>query len=157
MPDGSIAPVSSNRTAMAGDRVSGDRATVDQSVSAEMPSSAPVGPASGPRALIYQPCRSAMASGGKARARPWVLEFERRSPSIPDPLMGWSSSEGTPSQIRLRFPSREASIAYACRNGINATVVPPHPPKPILRSYASNFIGGGTAGVYGRFVPPDDG
>jgi hypothetical protein len=110
-----------------------------------------------PRAVIYQPCRSAMSSGGKAASQSWVLEFERQSPSIPDPLMGWSSSADTLAQIRLKFPSREAAIAYASRKGIAATVIEPHRPKLVIRSYASNFIGQGAVGVSGRVGLPDEG
>jgi len=54
--------------------------------------------------------------------------------------MGWPSSADTLAQVRLEFPSREAAIVYAHQNGIAATVAAPHRPKPIVRSYASNFI-----------------
>jgi hypothetical protein len=66
-----------------------------------------------------------MSSGSKAAKPFWVLEFERRSPSLPDPLMGWSSSADTLAQVRLEFPSREAAIVYAHQNGIAATVAAP--------------------------------
>ncbi|HKT18384.1 MAG TPA: ETC complex I subunit [Stellaceae bacterium] len=118
---------------------------------------APAQAESAPRALIYQPCRSAMSSGGKATPQFWVLEFEPQSPSIPDPLMGWSSSADTLAQTRLKFPSREAAIAYASRNAIAARVVEPHRPKLAFRSYASNFIGKGAVGVSGRVGLPDNG
>ena len=67
MPDGGVVPAFSARTATAEDHASGDQATISRSTSAETPSAVPVGPTSEPRALIYQPCRSAMVSGGKAR------------------------------------------------------------------------------------------
>jgi hypothetical protein len=70
--------------------------------------------------------------------------------------MDWSSSADTLAQVRLEFPSREAAIVYAHQNGIAATVVAPHRPKPIVRSYASNFIGKGAVGVSGRVNQPDD-
>lgn len=115
-------------------------------------------PAESPlRALIYQSCRSAMSSGGKAAAPSWVLEFEPRSPSLPDPLMGWSSSADTLGKVRLKFPSSKAAIAYARQRRIVATVIKPHRPKLIIRSYASNFIGKGAVGVSGRVSQPDDG
>lgn len=108
-------------------------------------------------AVIYQPCRSAMSSGGKAARPVWVLAFAPESPSLPDPLMGWSSSADTRAQIRLEFPSCEEAVAYARRKGIAATVAAPHRPKPMIRSYASNFIGQGAVGVAGRVGRPDDG
>ena len=70
--------------------------------------------------------------------------------------MGWSSSKDSLSQVQLKFPSREAAVAYARRNGIAATMVEPHLPKLIIRSYASNFIGKRSTGVRGRMGPPDD-
>lgn len=106
------------------------------------------------RALIYQPCRSTMSSGGKASAQPWVLEFESRSPSLPDPLMGWSSSIDTLAQVQLNFPSREAAIAYARRSGLATTVIEPQRYKRVIRSYASNFVGEGAVGVSGRVTQP---
>src|SRR5512146_1068341 len=83
-----------------------------------------------PRAVIYQPSRSAMMSGGKAAARHWVLEFDQRSPSVPDPLMGWSSSKDTMTQLRLEFASREAALAYARRKGFEVAVIEPNRAKP---------------------------
>lgn len=102
------------------------------------------------RGVIYQPCRSAMSSGGKAAPPYWILEFERQSSSLPDPLMGWSSSADTLGQVRLKFPSREAAIAHARRHGIAATVIEPRRPRPTIHTYASNFIGERAVGVSGR-------
>ena len=59
------------------------------------------------RARIYKPAKNAMQSG-KARTKQWVLEYEPESPRTIDPLMGWTSSSDTQSQVRLRFESREA-------------------------------------------------
>ena len=64
------------------------------------------------RVRIYQPSRNAMQSG-VARTKGWVLEFVREDhPSI-DPLMGWTTSEDTQSQVRLRFDTRAEAEAYA--------------------------------------------
>jgi len=54
------------------------------------------------RARIYQPARNAMQSG-TAKTHQWVLEFAPASAREVDPLMGWTSSGDTQSQIRLRF------------------------------------------------------
>ncbi|HBM61284.1 MAG TPA: ETC complex I subunit, partial [Citreicella sp.] len=58
-----------------------------------------------------------------------------------DPLMGWTSSADTQSQVRLRFDSKEAALAYARENGIEAVVTEPHKRKPNVRArgYAENF------------------
>src|SRR4051812_25915307 len=66
------------------------------------------------RAVIHCPAPSVMSSG-RARAAEWVLEFERRTPPFIESLMGWTGSTDMLSHIRLRFPSREAAVAYAER------------------------------------------
>jgi hypothetical protein len=86
-----------------------------------------------------------------------MLEFEERSSSLPDPLMGWSSSRDTLGFVRIKFPSCEDAVAYARRHGITATVAKPHRPKLVIRSYASNFMGKVAVGVSGRVNLPDDG
>ncbi len=89
-------------------------------------------------ARIYQRSRNAMQSGN-ARADEWVLEFESLSPRRPDPLTGWSGGSDTQSQVMIRFPSQEAAIAYAEKNGIDFHLVPPAQRKLRLQSYADNF------------------
>ena len=86
---------------------------------------------------IYQPAKSAMQSG--AGAGEWVLEPEVSAPVTPDPLMGWSGSGSTAAQVVLSFPSKEAAIAYAGREGLAYSVAEPQPRKHIRRSYADNF------------------
>lgn len=92
------------------------------------------------RARIYQPARTAMQSGS-AKAQGWVLEFAPASGREVDPLMGWTSSGDTQSQVRLTFETREAAEAYAVANGIAFDVVEPKARKPILRprGYGENF------------------
>jgi hypothetical protein len=70
----------------------------------------------GPRALIYRPAKSAMTSG-RARTRRWILEFEPQSAPFIEPLMGWTGSTDPLAHMRLTFPSREAAIAFAKRQG----------------------------------------
>lgn len=77
------------------------------------------------RAMIHCPAPSVMSSG-RARAAEWVLEFEPRAPLFIEPLMGWTGSTDTLSQVRLKFPSREAAIAYARRQGLRFEVREPH-------------------------------
>jgi NADH dehydrogenase len=73
------------------------------------------------RARIYQPAKTAMSSG-TARTRGWVLEFAPESRREVDPLMGWTSSSDTQSQVRLSFGSREEALDYARDRGIEVTV-----------------------------------
>ena len=76
------------------------------------------------RARIYQPARTAMQSG-TAKTHQWVLEFAPASTREVDPLMGWTSSDDTQAQVRLRFDSREAALAYAAEKGIEVDVTGP--------------------------------
>jgi len=54
-------------------------------------------------------------SASTARVREWVMEFEQERPRTHDPLMGWTSSADTRTQVRLRFASEAEAIAYAER------------------------------------------
>lgn len=89
-------------------------------------------------ARIYQRSKNAMQSGN-ARSDEWVLEFESTRARRPDPLTGWSGGADTQSQVMIRFPSQEAAIAYAGKNGIDYHLVPPAQRKMRLQSYADNF------------------
>jgi NADH dehydrogenase len=91
-------------------------------------------------ARIYQPARTAMSSG-TAKTHDWVLEFAPASAREVDPLMGWTSSDDTQSQVRLRFSSKEAALDYARSKGIEVQVTEPKKRKPNLRAggYGENF------------------
>lgn len=92
------------------------------------------------RARIYQPSRNAMQSGmGKSKV--WILEFAPASAREVDPLMGWTSSDDTQSQVRLKFESKDAALEYAQANNIEATVLEPKTRKPVIRAggYGENF------------------
>lgn len=92
------------------------------------------------RARIYQPAKTAMSSG-QAKTRTWILEFAQTSPRSVDPLMGWTSSSDTQTQVKLSFESKEAALAYARENGIEAQVFEPKKRKANIRprGYAENF------------------
>jgi NADH dehydrogenase len=92
------------------------------------------------RARIYRPARTATQSG-TARMLDWVLDFEPADARALDPLMGWTSSADTQAQVRLRFASKEAALAYAAAKGIEAVVTDPQPRKPNVRprGYGENF------------------
>lgn len=71
----------------------------------------------GARAILYRPSRSVMSSHPQRR-RPWVLAFERKAPPTIEPLMGWTSDTDPVAQVRMRFPSLDAAVAYARKYGI---------------------------------------
>src|ERR671929_435049 len=81
------------------------------------------------RAVIYRPSRSVMTSG-RANTGQWVLEFEPRSREFIEPLMGWTGSSDPLRHVRLSFPTREAAVAYARREGLPFTVHEPREPRP---------------------------
>jgi NADH dehydrogenase len=91
-------------------------------------------------ARIYKPAKTAMSSG-TAKTREWVLEFTQSSAREIDPLMGWTSSGDTQTQVKLRFESKDAALAYAKEHGIDAQVVEPKPRKVNIRArgYGENF------------------
>ncbi len=90
------------------------------------------------RARIYQPAKTAMQSG-RAKTKRWLLEFEPAAPRGHERLMGWTSSADTGRQVRLRFDSRAAALAYAEAQGMECEVQEPQDRKVRPKSYAANF------------------
>ena len=72
-------------------------------------------------ARIFRPARSALTSG-KARTKSWMLHFDRRTPPVIEPLMGWTGGDDTLTQVELTFPTREAAVAYAERQGLTLVI-----------------------------------
>lgn len=95
------------------------------------------------RARIYQPAKTAMQSG-QAKTHLWCLDFEPADAREIDPLMGWTSSDDTQTQIRLRFETREAAEAYARENALDYVVSEPHVRSHNVRAggYGENFASG---------------
>lgn len=92
------------------------------------------------RARIYQPARNAMQSG-QAKTKVWYLDFLPADAREIDPLMGWTSSDDTQAQVRLKFESRASAEAYAKENGIDYAVTEPHKRGANIRvmGYGENF------------------
>jgi hypothetical protein len=95
-------------------------------------------------ARIFKPSRSATQSG-KGRTKDWVFEYAPAAPRQVEPLMGWTSSTDTMSQVRLTFETKEDAITYATRHGIPFTIEEERPRKIPKKSYSDNF-------KYGRRV-----
>ncbi len=89
-------------------------------------------------ARIFQTPKNAMQSG-RALTDRWVLQFEPSEAKHPDPLMGWAGSGDTMQQLSLKFPSKEAALAYAGKYGIDAHVVESPARKLKIQAYADNF------------------
>jgi len=87
---------------------------------------------------IYRPGKNAMQSG-RAGLKSWRIEPELESARVPEPLMGWTSSQDTLNQISLRFSSADEAVKYAEKMGwdyaveeVNERIITP-------RNYADNF------------------
>ena len=89
-------------------------------------------------ARIYKPAKTAMQSG-KGKTRDWVLEHIADAPRTRDPLMGWTGSADTRQQIRLKFDSKDAAIAYAKRHGLAYRVEVEKTSVRQKKSYSENF------------------
>jgi hypothetical protein len=90
------------------------------------------------RARIYRQPKTAMQSG-TAGTGEWVLDFEPSEPRRADPLMGWTGSGDTQTQVRLRFDTRAEAVDFATREGFNYAVEIPTEKKFHPKAYADNF------------------
>ncbi|MER8864207.1 ETC complex I subunit [Mesorhizobium sp. M0751] len=61
-------------------------------------------------------------TSGRARPKGWRLVFERRAAPVIEPLMGYTASGDTLTQVELDFPTAQAAIDYAERQGLAYTV-----------------------------------
>lgn len=91
------------------------------------------------QARIYQPAKSAVQSG-RRKTREWIVEFEPRSRKEADRLIGWVGSDDTAQQVQLRFPTRDAAIAYCRREALEYQVYEPRSRVVRPKAYAENFI-----------------
>ena len=89
------------------------------------------------RARIFRPAKTAMQSG--ARAPKWVLVYEPATRRQAEALMGWISAEDTLNEVRLHFETLEEAVAFATKNSLDFTVIPPHDSTEKPKSYADNF------------------
>ena len=89
-------------------------------------------------ARIFQRIKNATQSG-LARTDKWVLQFEPEKAPVPEPLMGWTSSQDMRQQVTMEFDSMEEAVAYAERNNIAYQVFEAHRPAPRSKSYSDNF------------------
>ncbi len=88
-------------------------------------------------ARISRPAKSATQSGA-ARAKAWLLEYAPTERTI-EPLMGWTSSRDTSSQVKLWFATKEEAVAYAEREGVAYRIEEPHPTTRRVMAYSDNF------------------
>ena len=103
--------------------------------------------------IIYQPVKTAMQSG-KKQSQYWLLSKEHPYHRNINPLMGWTTSCDSATQVILKFTSKEKAIAFAIEKQYQFTVIDKYNkpsagneldgkflktmPKP--KSYADNFL-----------------
>ena len=90
------------------------------------------------KAKIFKPVKNTMQSG-RGAASSWILEYERETPSRPEPVMGWTSAGDTLNQVRMKFPTQDAAIAFAEKHNMPYTLGVEHERKVVPRSYLDNF------------------
>ena len=89
-------------------------------------------------ARIYRPAPNAMQSG-RGKSKQWVLVFEQASAREIEPLMGYTASDDTRTQVRLAFDTLEEAEAFAQKQGIAYSVQPEHQRTVQRTSYSDNF------------------
>jgi hypothetical protein len=60
-------------------------------------------------------------------------------PQTVEPLMGWTSTTDTLTQVVLDFATREEAIAYAERSGIVCEMIEPAVSAQRTKAYSDNF------------------
>ena len=91
------------------------------------------------KARIYQPDKNPMQSG-KGKADIWLLEFTPETPYFTDGLMGWSGMSDSVREISMRFPTKEAAIAYATKQNLKFEAANPNRRVERRKAYADNFL-----------------
>lgn len=81
-----------------------------------------------------------VTQSGLKKTKLWLIETvpDHKFRSI-DPLMGWTSSDETRTQIKLKFKSKEEAIKYAKDQGFEYEVLEPQIGSIKKKSYAENF------------------
>jgi len=88
---------------------------------------------------IYQPAKTNTQSGKKAQAWLLVPVLEQNSQSV-DNLMGWTSSDNTLAQIKLKFKTADDAAKYAEQKGWSCQIIEPNSAQISKKSYADNFL-----------------
>jgi hypothetical protein len=89
-------------------------------------------------ARIFRPAPNAMQSG-EGNSRRWLLVSEPETAREIEPLMGYTSSTDTQTQVKLYFDTLEEAEAYARRAGLPYRVQQPHETVVKRNSYSDNF------------------
>ena len=87
---------------------------------------------------IYRPSKNTMQSG-LAKRNSWVLEYDNDVERKTEPLMGWTSSDSTLSQVQIKFKSCEDAVSFAEKKGWDYVVLADQNRRIKPRNYTDNF------------------
>lgn len=90
------------------------------------------------KARIFRPAKTAMQSGTRNTAQ-WTVEFEPRDDRFIEHLMGWTGSEDTTQQVRMRFDTKPEAIRFCEKHKLEYTVTEPRRSRFKPKSYEANF------------------
>jgi len=71
---------------------------------------------------VIEPLPLAVHQAGRARRGQWRVRFAPRWRPMADPLTGWTGGGDPLETIELRFPDRDAAVAYCRREGLRFSV-----------------------------------
>ena len=83
---------------------------------------------------------------GFAKTGQWILEYIPETRRSPEDLMGWTASGDTLNQVKLKFETKEAAIAFAQAKGWQYLISKAKSRKVRPRNYVDNF----------KYVPPEE-
>ena len=87
---------------------------------------------------IYLPAKTSMQAG-RCKSKAWVLEFDTPRLQYIEPLMNWTGTRETQSQVKLYFASCEDACRYAQKNQLPYHVSTPQVRLIKPKSYSDNF------------------
>eukprot|EP01006_Ploeotia_vitrea_P034169 TRINITY_DN65718_c11_g3_i2.p2 TRINITY_DN65718_c11_g3~~TRINITY_DN65718_c11_g3_i2.p2 ORF type:complete len:161 (+),score=41.07 TRINITY_DN65718_c11_g3_i2:24-485(+) len=90
----------------------------------------------GEKVVVAKRSRNAMQQGSGGRE--WLVEFVPHEKWL-NPLMGWTSSNDTATQVKMSFDTKEEAIAFCERQGYEFKVVEAKPKRSRVKSYADNY------------------
>ena len=88
---------------------------------------------------IYAQSKSQTQSG-RSEVGQWIIEPELPTSRQPEPLMGWTASGDTLSQMKLTFSSQYEAEQFAKSNGWRYTTSNDQVRKVKPRNYGDNHI-----------------
>ena len=87
-------------------------------------------------------CTSDLGSAkyGKSEPRWYLKRIETENSRSLEPVMGWTSTNSSDYQLKIRFCDQNSAISYAKKQGYEYVVQEPKEVKIRKKSYTENFI-----------------